>query len=483
MPMRKILRALQNGESVGIVSDQDGGKKGTFVLFFNRLSSTPAGVATFALRTGAPIFPGFIFREKNHRHRIEIEDPLKIPDASLSPEDAEHFLLQQFVDTLEKKIRKAPDQWLWAHRRWKSSPDRNVVILSDGKAGHLNQSLALYEACRRERQTQGFSVERFQKKIIEVHFRNPFAKKCWKTLGFVFRGHVPFAERLLQWALEPECAREVIRSYADIVISCGSALAEINLWMKRENLAKSMVVMNPTYLTKQFDAVIVPRHDRLAESENIFETDGALSTLDMAEMNRRGAELKEQLGFGQNKKCLGLLVGGDTPRLKFDEPLFEALMNEVRRVALLSGAVVLATSSRRTPAWADKRLKELFSDSKLCPMRVIANEVNRPGAVAGILGLSDVILVSGESMSMISEAVSSGKPVVVFSPWKKASYKRKYEDYLSALERKGIVRRCLLGNLEEVVNQATRHFAPTGCEQTDSGEFVLNQAAKRIFSI
>ena len=480
MPMREILRALRRGQIVGILSDQDGGKNGCFVEFFGRLSSTPNGAAAFGLRTGSAIFPSFISRGKDHRHKIEIVGPLKLPDASLPPREAERFLLQQFVSELEKRVRQAPEQWLWAHRRWKSSPDRIVVLLSDGKSGHLNQSLALFEALRREREAQGFPPERFRKKTIEVRFRSSFSKKCWKVLGFLFRGRPPFGERLLQWVLAPECAREVIGSYADIVISCGSSLTEVNLWMKKENIAKSMVIMNPRSFVKQFDAVIVPKHDRVTPAKNVFETEGALPSWSAEGMRREGEKLENDLKLSKNGSRLGFLVGGDTDSLKFDAPCFEAWMAAIRRVAGLSGAKVLATTSRRTPVWADKRMKEMFSDAQLCPLLVIANEANRPGVVAGILALSDVVLVSGESMSMISEAVSSGKPVIVFSPWKKTAFKGKYERALAALEKKGSIRRATPDDFELILKERMDR-GTDAASGTQSVELVLNRAAKRVF--
>ena len=482
MPVREILRALRRGQIVGILSDQDGGKTGTFVNFFGRLSSTPSGAATFALRTGAAIFPAFITREKNHHHRIEVEGPLALPDPSLSPEEGESFLLQQFADALEKKIRLAPEQWLWAHRRWKSSPDRTVVILSDGKPGHLNQSLALFEALKRERAAQGFPAECFQKKTVEVRFRSPWSKKCWKALSFLFWGRPPFGEHLLQWALAPECAREVRGTYADIVVSCGSSLTEINLWMKRENLAKSMVVMDPKPFARQFDAVIVPRHDRVAPAGNIFETDGALPSWDREERAREGEKLKTELKLPEGKR-LGLLVGGDAgPGLKFDEGLFTLWTKEIQNSAARLDVAVLATTSRRTPSWADAEMKRVFSDKQQCPLLVIANEANRTGVVAAILDLSDVIVVTGESMSMISEAAFSGKPVIVFSPWKKAAFKRKYEEALELLEKKGAVVRAMPENFSEILQQQmVRGLDASASLAEGSDDLVLSRAAKKVF--
>jgi lauroyl/myristoyl acyltransferase len=117
MAVREILRSLKRGQIVGMLSDQDGGKKGVFVRFFGRMSSSPAGVATFAMRTDTPIFPVFIFREGLNRHRVEVEGPLNKPSSG-TEEEQERIILQQFSEILEQKIRQAPDQWLWAHRRW-----------------------------------------------------------------------------------------------------------------------------------------------------------------------------------------------------------------------------------------------------------------------------------------------------------------------------------------------------------------------------
>lgn len=481
MPIREILRALKLGRIVGILSDQDGGRNGCFVDFFNRLSSTPSGAAAFSLRTGAPIFPAFIVREKDFFHRVVVEKPIEIPDASVPVEEAERRILQKFADALEKHVRRHPEQWLWAHRRWKSSPDRNVVILSDGKSGHLNQSLALYDAVCRERQAHGFPVDRIQKKIIQIRYKSVFLKKCWKALGLLFGGCPPFGERLLRRVLMDESANEVIKSYADIVISCGSSLTEINLWMKKENLAKSMVAMSPKPFTRRFDAVVVPRHDRVPEAKNIFETDGALSPWGQEEMKREAQKLEKELGLSRVGKYLGILVGGDASSgLKFEETLFKSWVHEWRRAALSCNATLLLTTSRRTPAWADRILKETFLDRALCPILVIANEVNRPGVVAGILGLSDVVVVSGESMSMISEAVFSGKPVIVFSPWEKALFKRKYKDALNTFERKGVVFRSTPEGFKEILKQQLSRSVNASATLLESVDSALSQAAKRM---
>src|SRR3989338_925382 len=207
MPIREILRSLKKGEIVGILSDQDGGRNGTFVKFFNRWSSTPSGVATFAIRTHSPIFPVFIFREGTRDHRVEVEGPLRMPDPDTPQEEAEQIILQQFANILEAKIRKDPGQWLWAHRRWKSTPDRSVLILSDAKPGHLNQSLGALDAIKLERANRGLKDENTRSNVVEVRYRNRFRERIFRALAQLFSGRIPFKSKLLQWALTEDCHR------------------------------------------------------------------------------------------------------------------------------------------------------------------------------------------------------------------------------------------------------------------------------------
>ena len=436
MPVREILKALKTGRIVGMVSDQDGGKNGTFVRFFNRLSSTPPGVAAFALRTGAPVFPVFIFRTGGLGHRVEVDAPIWADPAD-GPE-AERRVLQHYADALESKIRRAPEQWLWAHRRWKSTPDRFVLVLSDGVAGHLNQSLAVAQEIRDRRAAQGFVPENMHLAIRQVRF-NKGADGFLRVLGFLCRGHFPFKQTLLRLALTRQCYNEILGAYADVVVSTGSSLQAVNLLVKHENQARNIVVMRPFFPVKRFDAVIAPQHDRIKKADNVFLTGMALSPITPDAMKEEAEKLTLELGVDGRRKRIGLLVGGDSGKTRFSVALFREAMENLSRAGHERGAAFLATSSRRTPSWANAVLKETFTDKARCPLLVIANEANRPGIVPGILGLSDLLVVSGESMSMVTEAVSTGKPVVVFTPFAPTGLKAKHKDFLNRLHAAGAI--------------------------------------------
>ena len=487
MPLREILRALKEGKIVGILSDQDGGRNGCFVEFFGRLSSTPSGAAVFSLRTGAPILPAFIRRETDGRHLIEIGQPLEKPDAEWSPERAEAFLLQQFAEALEKKVRETPEQWLWAHRRWKSSPDKQVLVLSDGKAGHVNQSLAVLEAIRRERRHACRQVgshhafeERVFSNLVEVKFRSPMAQKALRALSLLFGGHLPIRRLWMRLALTSEVYKELLHTYTEIVISCGSSLMDVNLWVKKENLARSVVVMKPAFRFAHFDAVIAPKHDGLADHPRLFKTEGALSSLSVDDLELEGGALAAELGLEPGRRRIGVLIGGNTQSLYFEKDVFQGLMTTLRDYAIRSGSKLLITTSRRTPGWADDLLRSLFIDRSLCPLLLIANDVNRSGIVAGILGLSDSVVVTAESMSMIAETANAGRPSLVVRPWRGRALKPKYEDYLRRLESEGMSMACDASNLGENLEKALAGFDAAALNYRLREEAVLGAAVRRV---
>jgi KDO2-lipid IV(A) lauroyltransferase len=488
MPVREILRSLKNGGIVGILSDQDGGANGTFVRFFGRLSSSPSGVATFAARTGAPIFPVFIFRkrwvEKGHglrgwdRHRIEVEGPLKNPAPDTAPEEGERMILQQFAEILESKITRSPEQWLWAHRRWKSTPDRSVLILSDRKPGHLNQSLAVLEAIRAERAARGTAPERTKHAVVEVRFRSDLARTCLGAASILLAGRLPFKHWVLKQVLECDSYTRLMETYADVVISSGSSLAALNLLVKHENDAKSVVVMKPPFYSAAFDAIIAPRHDRMRAGKNVFQTDLAPAVAAAEALAAEGARLSQRLGLTPNGTKIGLLVGGDTAQIRFSRECFEEGLAGIDRFSRETHSVLLATSSRRTPSWADELLKRTFADRGRCPLLVIANESNPNGTVGGILGLADLIIVTGDSISMVSEAVSSGRPVIVFTPADGARLKPKHREFLERMAREKRIVTADARTIYDIVSReaARRGPAPSAVRDAD----ILREAARRV---
>ncbi len=119
--VKEVLRALSRGEIVAIVSDQNAGRRGIFVDFFGRPTSTPQGPAAISLKMNAPMVLTFSIREQDGRHRMVLE---RFPDPDHFPPGPEgvRAVTQLYTRRLEHYIRRYPEQWLWLHRRWKCSP-------------------------------------------------------------------------------------------------------------------------------------------------------------------------------------------------------------------------------------------------------------------------------------------------------------------------------------------------------------------------
>ncbi len=119
--IREMIRALRNKELIGLVGDQDGGPEGYFTEFLGREASVFRGTAYFAWKLKVPIITGFIFRQPDGNHVMEIDPPFAA-EPDWDEETAVARLTEIHVARLEAAIRKAPEQYFWLHRRWKTRP-------------------------------------------------------------------------------------------------------------------------------------------------------------------------------------------------------------------------------------------------------------------------------------------------------------------------------------------------------------------------
>ncbi len=116
--LKKILSALRKKEILAFLIDQDTRRvAGVFVDFLGKKAYTPIGLASIALKTKAPVIPGFIIRD-GHKHRICIEKPLSVIEDS-NYETALKRNTQLYNTYIEKYIKMYPEQWVWMHNRWR----------------------------------------------------------------------------------------------------------------------------------------------------------------------------------------------------------------------------------------------------------------------------------------------------------------------------------------------------------------------------
>lgn len=118
---RELLRIVREGGAVGILADQDAGRRGEFFPLFGKPASTPTGLATIAIRLNVPILPGFLIREGPRRFRCVCLEPIW-PDPEAPREAEERRIMTAYNQAIETIIRRAPEQYFWWHQRWKTRP-------------------------------------------------------------------------------------------------------------------------------------------------------------------------------------------------------------------------------------------------------------------------------------------------------------------------------------------------------------------------
>ncbi len=116
--LKKSLNCLRRNEILYLIADEQQRRGGIPTHFFGHIAFTPSGPAILSLKTGAPILPTFILREKGAPKRLIIRPPVAIERTSHLERDIE-TLTVAYTRVIEDIVRKFPDQWSWLNRRWK----------------------------------------------------------------------------------------------------------------------------------------------------------------------------------------------------------------------------------------------------------------------------------------------------------------------------------------------------------------------------
>ena len=231
--MKELLAALNQRKVVGIVGDQPD-RYGMWVQFFGRPSLFATGPYELAYTSNALIVPFYMRRLRGPFHRLVFEPAIDLARERGDKQAAIRAGMVYFAQTLTRHIREEPGQWLWIHRRWKHTPARRVLVLRDGKAGHLKQSLAFVESLRQ--QSPDLSSH-----IVEIHYRS----RVTRLVGLLWSWWMPArwgAATCLKRVLTPESARELLTRYADVIVSCGAATVPANRLWATDSRAESVVV-------------------------------------------------------------------------------------------------------------------------------------------------------------------------------------------------------------------------------------------------
>ncbi|WP_143555660.1 lysophospholipid acyltransferase family protein [Selenihalanaerobacter shriftii] len=121
MVVKKAYRVLQQGEGLFMLGDQKSRHSDHYTEFFGLKARVELGPVALAARTNSTIIPVYIARQEIGKHKIFIREPVKVK-RNITEEET-NKKIRELTATLEDIIREYPTQWLWAHNRWKYSPD------------------------------------------------------------------------------------------------------------------------------------------------------------------------------------------------------------------------------------------------------------------------------------------------------------------------------------------------------------------------
>ena len=269
-----------------------------------------------------------------------------------------------------------------------------LLILSDGKPGHVNQSIAFARHLN------------YEYDLSQVGFRSRWAK----ALSYPADHLGIYSARLFDVTLR---ASEYVA-----VVSAGSETYYANRTLAKHLNCKSVAIMLPKGYRFAFDLIVAQQHDNPPKNKNIVSIP----------INLTYIEPKGLVVPVDGSKYISLIIGGDSAHGQMDAALLCQQIEQILR--LFPEHKVWMTTSRRTPNDVETMLRRFQFE------RAIYYSQEPVNPIPDFLQYSEYVFLTADSSSMISEAVSFGQSCVeVLSFAKEFSEKSKFAKFIRVLSR------------------------------------------------
>jgi uncharacterized protein len=293
-----------------------------------------------------------------------------------------------------------------------------ALLLSDGKPGHYHQAEGVLAAMARQRAVNPIRMDVHRRFIVPTRVLHQLIN-AGVAPGMVLR----LGYRIDGTALPA----------ADLVVSAGGETLAANAAAARLLGAVNIFCGRLRRLA--------PAHVRLAivSLERFAGLPNHLVCLPPSPIEPRAtARVAHSAPFGPGNppRIAGLLVGGNSGRLRYREADWQRLAQFMREAHRQFGIGWMATTSRRSGAFVGDTLAAMAGEPGGPIIRFIDYRTAGPGALAEIFAQSDAILCTEDSTTMISEAVGAGLPVVTVGPDRSRLEAREVE-YRQFLEHQG----------------------------------------------
>ncbi len=276
-------------------------------------------------------------------------------------------------------------------------------VIHDGAAGNRRQAIALAEAL-------GWGYE---EKIIKSR-----GLSKW------------FAPRLLPLVTRPfdKPFSEAMQNPPAYVIGCGRQAALATRLMKQAG-SFAIQILNPRLPSHHWDVVIAPTHD-LLEGSNVISTAGSLhevNSISLAQWRNQASKLPAL----ESPRNL-VLIGGPSRMALFNEGLIEVMLSHLEYALATQGGSLIICGSRRTPPDIAEKIRQRFSDSGF---PVWFNNNDGDNIYHSALAHADRIIVTPDSVNMISEACATELPVFIAQTERAIGRMQLFLNHLLKIER------------------------------------------------
>ena len=214
--------------------------------------------------------------------------------------------------------------------------------------------------------------------------------------------------------------------WPDLVISGGRRTAPIARYIKRQSerpggkrcFLAHIMHPGPAAGAGAFDLIAVPRHDRpharLGEAANLYPVTGAPHRVTGDALAAAGGQWQDAFEK-YSRPLVGLLLGGGTRRKTFGKAEARELGASAGRLTKAAGGSLIVTTSPRTGDIAGQ-VAAAAASAGAAPELVHRWSPDGENPYLGILALADLLVVTGDSVSMCTEACATGKPVYIYAP-------------------------------------------------------------------
>ena len=203
-------------------------------------------------------------------------------------------------------------------------------------------------------------------------------------------------------AAVPEAVRAPL---PELVIGCGGVAAAVGAALRRDS-RPVVQVQHPRMDPRRFDLIVANRHDELS-GPNIVVTRTALHRVTPARLAAAADEWRPRFAH-LRRPLVAVLVGGSNGRFRLDAAVAHDLAGQLGEMMRRDAVGVAITPSRRTDPAAVQVLAEA-----LVPLGAWVWDGSGDNPYFGMLAVADALIVTVDSVSMVSEAVATSAPVLL----------------------------------------------------------------------